>query len=71
MNKSIKVVHSLIVAAVVGVAVFFAWAWQYTHAALQKGIADGTSMRVGLKTSCDVSENAPSSPHFSGCNSIL
>lgn len=70
MNTSINATRSLIVAAVAGGALIFAWAWQNLNAALQKGIADGSSIRVSMKTSCAVSEDA-SAPHFSGCNSIL
>ena len=70
MNTSIYATRSLIVAAVAGGAVLFAWAWQGLHAVIQKGIADGSSIRVSMKTSCAVSEDS-STPHFSGCNSIL
>ncbi|MCX6788042.1 MAG: hypothetical protein NT108_02690 [Candidatus Kaiserbacteria bacterium] len=71
MNHSISTTRSLIVAVAAGMAVLLAWAWQNVHAALQKGIADGSSMRVSMKTSCAVSEETLGSPHFSGCNSIL
>ncbi len=70
MNTSIHATRSLIVAAVAGGAVLFAWAWQGLSAVIQKGVADGSSLRVSLKTTCAVSEDA-SAPHFSGCNSIL
>ncbi len=71
MNKSITITRSFIVAIVASGVVFVAWAWQNINTAFQKGIADGKNMRVGLKTSCTVSENTLDSPHFSGCNSIL
>ena len=71
MNHSISTTRSLIVAVAAGVAVLLAWAWQNVNAALQRGIADGSGMRVSMKTSCAVSEESLGSPHFSGCNSIL
>lgn len=70
MTSSIKMTRSLIVAVLAGAAVLLAWAWQNVSAALQKGISDGASMRVSLKTSCTVSQDS-SGAHFTGCNSIL
>ena len=71
MNTSVTANRSFVVAAVAGVAVLLAWAWQAVSVAIQKGIADGASIRVSMKTSCSVSEDAAGTPHFSGCNSIL
>ncbi len=71
MNKSININRSLVVALVASGAVFLAWAWQSMSAAIQKGIADGSSIRVSMKASCPVSEATLGAPHFSGCNSIL
>ncbi|MDO8231693.1 MAG: hypothetical protein Q7T37_00620 [bacterium] len=70
MNTSIHATRSLVVAAVAGGALLFTWAWQGLNTVIQKGVADGSSIRVSMKTSCAVSEDA-SAPHFSGCNSIL
>ncbi len=71
MNKSINGTSALVVAVAAGGAIFFTWAWQNINSALQKGIADGSSMRVSMKSSCTVSEDTLGTPHFSGCNSIL
>ena len=70
MTNSIRVSRSLVFAVLAGGAVLLVWAWQNINAALQKGIADGASMRVSLKTSCSTTESS-SGPHFTGCNSIL
>ena len=71
MNKTTNMTRALIVTAVAGGAVFLAWAWQNINTALQKGIADGRSIRVSMINSCAVSEKTAGGPHFSGCNSIL
>ena len=71
MNKSIHRTSSVVVAVVAGGAVFFTWAWQSMSAAIQKGIADGSSIRVSMRSSCVASEEGLGTPHFSGCNSIL
>lgn len=71
MNKTTNINHTLVAAAVAGGAILFAWAWQNINTVIQKGIADGSSIRVSMRTSCAVSEGAASTPHFSGCNSIL
>lgn len=71
MNKSINVNRSLVVAVIAGGAVLFVWAWQNISAVIQKGIADGKSIRVSMINSCAVSKETSGTPHFSGCNSIL
>lgn len=71
MNKSINGTRAIVVAVVAGGAVFFAWAWQGMSATLQKGIADGSSIRISMRNSCVTSEESVGTPHFSGCNSIL
>lgn len=71
MTNSINVTRAFVFAIVAGGAIFFAWAWQNINTTLQKGIADGRSIRVSMRTSCAVSEEALGTPHFSGCNSLL
>lgn len=71
MNTRITDNRSFVVVAIASVAVLCMWAWQYISSAIQKGIADGASIRVSMKTSCSVSEDTMGTPHFSGCNSVL
>lgn len=71
MNKTTNINHTLVAAAVAGGAVLLAWAWQNINTVLQKGISDGSSIRVSMRTSCAISEGAAGTPRFSGCNSIL
>lgn len=71
MNYSIGTGRSVVVAVVASGALLLMWAWQNISTVLQKGIADGTSIRVSMKASCAVSEETLGTPHFSGCNSIL
>ena len=70
MNKTTNT-RTLIVTVVAGGAILLAWAWQNINTALQKGIADGKSIRVSMINSCAVSKEDAGGPHFSGCNSIL
>lgn len=70
MTNTLKASRSLILAVLAVAAVFLAWAWQNIATILQKGISDGASMRVSLKTSCSVSQDSTGA-HFTGCNSIL
>ena len=71
MNKITNINHTLVAVAVAGAAVLLAWAWQNISVALQKGVADGKSIRVSMINSCAVSKETAGTPHFSGCNSIL
>lgn len=70
MNKTTNINHTLVAAAIAGGAILLAWAWQNINTVLQKGIVDGSSIRVSMRTSC-ASEETAGTPHFSGCNSIL
>ena len=71
MNKTTSINHTLVAVAIAGGAVLLAWAWQNINTALQKGIADGRSIRVSMINSCATSKETAGTPHFSGCNSIL
>ena len=71
MNKTTNINRTLVAAAVAGGVILIAWAWQNISTMLQKGIADGSSIRVSMRSSCVASEEGLGTPHFSGCNSIL
>jgi hypothetical protein len=70
MEKTTKITQTVVATIIASVAIVAALAWQSINTIIQKGLADGKSIRVSERNSC-TTEEVSSAPHFSGCNSIL
>lgn len=71
MKQGVYKTRALVVTILIGVTALFVWAWQNISVFIQKGIADGKSIRVSENNTCLMTESESNKPHFSGCNSIL
>ena len=70
MKQTTNVTHTIVATIIASVAIVAALAWQSINTIIQKGLADGKSIRVAERNSCTTNETS-GAPHFSGCNSII
>ncbi len=68
-NKS----RTILIVALVAVAVFFALAWKSVQDAVLRGLSDSRNIRISKINECSLvaEKGGLEKPHFSGCNSIL